>query len=380
MLARNMKKSSTAEGHYQDEKLPAVKNSPARWLRQLRRLDPDQEKVMEKADDTTTSTHPPQRPKTAPSTGTARKPTSFSTAREPPFARPPNQPPPRPPRPDSGVIRDVNAWLDASMAKPSAPIMSGIQYWREGSPTADSPPRTDVRYAIPIVREPASSNSCHIKSFCRRAKKMQVRMPSLLRTKPNRATVQQKQAKRRSTSTPLLSLPTETAAPRTPCPLSRSRSLMQIRRRPTSPVACGPGSGRFGVGQLHLVGPPPPFGNSVGVSRIREHESRTERHVNAMFGDGLMAADTVRPATAVNHMSREDSMGNMSDAPTYFSGPPPPSYRSRAASILSTSSFGCVDGMNSERRQISQQQRAAQRPHGVKGRLKRMAQKAHLTK
>src|SRR5690242_18469206 len=49
-------------------------------------------------------------------------------------------PPPRPPRPDSGVIRDVNAWLDASTIVPPPPLMGGLTYWRLKStdPTTSS--------------------------------------------------------------------------------------------------------------------------------------------------------------------------------------------------------------------------------------------------
>jgi hypothetical protein len=65
-------------------------------------------------------------------------------------------------------------------------------------------------------------------------------------------------------------------------------------------------------------------------------------------------------------------MGDLSDAPTYFTGPPPPSYRSRAASVMTTSSFGCIDGMSVEQLQMSRQRAALQR--GMKGKLKKFAQ------
>ena len=139
-------------------------------------------------------------------------------------------PPPRPPRPDSGVIRDVNAWLDASMSVPPPPLMGGLPYWRSAS-VVPSITSTDVQYAIPIVRAPGSSrplapSSQQVKSFCRRAKKMQAKMPSLLRTTSQRI-IARKQINRRSNSMPLLAIPyeqTQQAAP--PKLLMRSRSFL----------------------------------------------------------------------------------------------------------------------------------------------------------
>lgn len=77
-------------------------------------------------------------------------------------------------------------------------------------------------------------------------------------------------------------------------------------------------------------------------------------------------------------------MGSFSSAPTYFSGMPPPSYKSRPtssrpASVLTTSSFGCIDGMNPEQRELSQR-RAAQQKRSMKGRLRKLAKKANIMK
>jgi hypothetical protein len=113
------------------------------------------------------------------------------------------------------------------------------------------------------------------------------------------------------------------------------------------------------------------YGNSSST-RTSKAEGSIERRMNALLVRSTRSADSTRPSTAAAHMHREYSMGDLSDAPSYFTGPPPPSYRSRPASILTTSSFGCIDGMSPAQRQISRQRAALQR--GVKGRLKRLAQ------
>lgn len=343
------------------------------------------------------------RPRTAPSSGTPNKqflvepmPMPMPNKQfivEPPLARPLNKPPPRPPRPDSEVIRDVNAWLDASTTKTGPPqLMAGLSYWREGAFTGAGP-STDVRYAIPIIANaemdrPAATHSQHLKSFCRRAKKIQVRMPSLLQTKSQRTTVKSQTDKRRSTSMPLLSIHHDhdegMALP--PRPLARSRSLVQIASNCSTPASIltpvggwiRPAQQLSGPSQRHDSPMSPRFHDSPMSPRFDDQESSMERRVNAVFGQTARAGDTVR-ATHGHRIPREDSMGNLSDAPTYFSGPPPPSYRSRAASIRTTSSFGCIDGMGPARRQHDQQ-RAAQRGRGVKGKFKKLAQKAHLKK
>lgn len=294
-----------------------------------------------------------------------------------------HRPPPRPPRPDSGVVREVNAWLDASMNRPSPPLMAGLSYWREG-PYTDATETTGVQYAIPIghqgIERPSTSHSQHLKSFCRRAKKMQVRMPSLRRTSSQRAAVQKK-LNRRSMSTPLLAVPyEETRAGSPPAFLTRMGSVSRATTRPATAAAStqtSPTGGWLGLGQGSQLSLPLRRG-SPASARFGEPECNLERRINAVFGQAARAGTNLRPATAAAHIPREDSMGSLSDAPTYFSGPPPPSYRSRPASIHSTSSFGCIDGMNPEQRQISQQ-KAAQR-RGMKGKLRRLAQKAYLAK
>ncbi|ORY17532.1 hypothetical protein BCR34DRAFT_583674 [Clohesyomyces aquaticus] len=335
---------------------------------------------------------------TAPSTDTATRPLECAFAPEAPVLRPLNPPPPRPRRPDSDVIRDVNAWLEASMIKPGPPLMGGIPYWRE-APAERRRPSTDVRYATPIIQlpdtdQPNTPHSQHIKSFCRRAKRMNVRMPSLLRTTSHRITVgRQRPMNRLSNSMPLLSTPDRIPEVRSHTPLSRCESVMlgvtqrPARSRPPMhddtqrPSAESPRPSNVGwlrVDQRQLLTPSPRTQSRAGV-RCREQESRMERHVHAVFGQTSRRGVGMQSPTEGGRIPSEDSMGNLSEAPTYSSGIPPPSYRSRAVSIRTTSSFGCIDARDTERRHVTQR-KMVHRCQGVKGKLKRFAQKAHLAK
>ncbi|KAF2194052.1 hypothetical protein K469DRAFT_548963 [Zopfia rhizophila CBS 207.26] len=381
MATQSSKKTSVEQKQAQDGKQETTKKWLARHLlRPISRQGKENE-----GDEEVNLREFLERPRPAPSTCAVSKPIDFAATLEPPLARPRNKLPPRPPRPNSTVIRDVNAWLDASMLKPAPPLMAGIPYWRDGS-VVGSMPTTEYRYAIPIVPGPkgerlATSHSQHMKFFCRRAKKMQVRMPILLRTRSQRQTItQRKIANRRSTSMPLLSIPNETlgAPAAMPKVLTRSRSVMQLIPRLTTATSLASHGGWLGMGQQQLISQPGRMGSPGSVS-FGEQESNMERRINAVLGQSTRSGGTARAANPANVISREDSMGNLSDTPTYFSGIPPPSYRSRAASIQTTSSFGCIDGMNAERRLISQR-KAAQRSRGMKGKLKKFAQKAHFTK
>ncbi|KAF2263110.1 hypothetical protein CC78DRAFT_545237 [Lojkania enalia] len=323
-----------------------------------------------------------RRPQTAPSISVLGEQFVCETGQEPPLPCPRKQPPPRPARPDSAVIRDVNAWLDASMLKPAPPLMGGIPYWREAT-TMNSPASNVVRYAVPIIREPdverpTTCQNNQIASFCRRAKRFHVRVPPLLRTRSHRGRATQRvQTHKPSPSMPLLSKP----LPPTPDemqkktargPLHRSRSLFDTTR-PSVAASTTMSRGALSVGQRQHLRP-----TTSRTSNIRDESC--ERRINAVYGNC-----TLRPATAghTGHsghtIPREDSIGNLSDAPTYFSGVPPPSYRSRAGSTRTTSSFGCVDGLNVERRQVGHQ-KIAHHSRGTKGKFKKLAQKAHLTK
>ena len=268
------------------------------------------------------------------------------------------QPPSRPPRPNSGVIRDVNAWLDASVNTPSPPLMGGVSYWKSGAVTNAKHSR-GTQHAIPIVREPEPDpptlHSRQVKSFRRRARKIHVQMPQLVRNTSHRIGIRGRKLARRSNSMPVFAVPYEEAQQAAPprmmtrtssCfnPPLRAVTAEQPRHRYESPVS----------------------------AMVSETESSIERRMHAIFGMSARSVDSTRPSTAAAHLTRENSLGDLSDAPTYFSGPPPPSYRSRPESILSTSSFGCIDGMNPAQRQISQQRAAEQ--HSVKGKLKRFAQ------
>lgn len=153
-------------------------------------------------------------PQTAPSTK-AKQPPDPSTIGQAERRHPP---PPRPPRPNSNVIRDVNAWLDSSTVKPGPPLMEGVKYWREAAGPSSSP-SPDIQYAVPIA--PDGAENQQPRTIYRCAKKIQVRMPSSLRIKSQRTTV--KQANRRSASMPVISLPIQTRGAPNPMILSRTR-------------------------------------------------------------------------------------------------------------------------------------------------------------
>jgi hypothetical protein len=288
------------------------------------------------------------------------------------------QPPSRPPRPDSGVIRDVNAWLDASVNNPSPPLMAGVSYWKSGT-AANARDTAGIQHAIPIVQEPGddrplTSHSQQVKSFRRRARKIHVQMPLLARNRSHRSTAR-RQVHRRSNSMPVFAVPYEATQQATPPRIvTRTRSILDsaIHRVPEKP----PTNLNRELPALPVHEPraeqPHHRYDSPASGRTSEMDGSMERRMFALFGVSTRSADSTRPSTAAAHISREDSMGDLSDAPTYFSGPPPPSYRSRPVSVLTTSSFGCVDGMNPAQRQLSQQRAAEQR--GMKSKLKRFAQ------
>ncbi|KAF1850379.1 uncharacterized protein K460DRAFT_270226 [Cucurbitaria berberidis CBS 394.84] len=353
------------------------------WLqRHLRKAASKQTLKGGDEDDGTRRWISPKRPRTAPSRGTAIEPFA-----EPPLPfipinieraslQPSIQLPPRPSRPDPGVMRDVNAWLEASISSPSPPLMGGLSYWR----TATIPGVKDsasVQHAIPIVGEPetvrpSTSHSQQVKSFRRHTKRLQVQMPSMLRTKSQRS-VDRKQMNRRSPSMPLLAIryeETQSAGP--PRLLIRSRSFLRPVTRPSTSDTTTQSTRLPSAGHQSLERLLQRHG-TLADRRLNDGEHNIERRVCATFRPMVRSTDNTRPSTAVAAFMREESVGDLSDAPTYFTGPLPPSYRSHTASILTTSSFGCIDGMNSTQRQLSQQ-RAAQR-RGLKAKLKKFALK-----
>lgn len=176
-----------------------------------------------------------------------------------------------------------------------------------------------------------------------------------------------KQINRRSNSMPAFIVPYDMMQQRPPPPHmpGPGTSVRLVpTRAPARVNAASPGS-ELSPGQLESF-------TSSRNSRSSGMEGSNEQHRQAFFGLSASSVDSTRPSTAAAHMSREDSVGDISDVPSYFSGLPPPSYHSRPESVLTTSSFGCIDGMNPAQRQISQQRAAAQR--GVRGKLKRLAQ------
>ncbi|KAF1925153.1 uncharacterized protein M421DRAFT_70754 [Didymella exigua CBS 183.55] len=282
--------------------------------------------------------------------------------------------PPRPPRPDSGVMRDVNAWLDASMSSPPPPLMGGLPYWRSAS-AVPATYSTGMQYAIPIVREPGTSRPMtpsgqQVKLYCRRgAKKVQAKMPSLLRTASQRI-VARKQINRRSNSMPLFAIPYEqTQQGPPPKMLTRSRSFLLSSARRSLSKCPAEEQGLLDHGSFDL----PVLGSTRTSIAYSGLERSGERHMHGLLGHGTKSGSRTRPSTAGGRLGRDESLGDLSlsEAPTYSSGRPPPSYRSRTASIMTTSSFGCVDGMGPAQRQISQQ-RAGVRSRGVRGRVREL--------
>ncbi|KAF2657699.1 hypothetical protein K491DRAFT_594436 [Lophiostoma macrostomum CBS 122681] len=325
----------------------------------------------------------PRRPQTAPSSGAASKHVEFTFSPDPPVPRPHREPPPRPPRPDSGVIQDVNAWLDATIVKPGPVLMSGIPYWREGDGLVAGM-SSGIRYATPIVRHvteerPVTSPNQKDKALVRIAKKIQVHMPTLLRTRSQRNTIIQRNPDyRRSRSMPILAPSSELLAAETPQAAPRSRSLVNVAQPYTPTIVSSLGEGSVRKSETWAPSTATRLESSASV-RFDEQELSMERRVNSVFGSSPGPRGGGIRRVPVSRMPREDSMGNLSDAPSYATGPPPPSYRSRAESRMTTSSFGCVDRMNAQRRQLSHQ-RAVQRSRGVKGTFRKLAQRAHLSR
>ncbi|KAF1911933.1 hypothetical protein BDU57DRAFT_523185 [Ampelomyces quisqualis] len=355
---------------------PVSKHETAKqWLqRRLRKL-PSIHPSDDPGDDGLRAPLPVQRPRTAPCTATATEATSIPGVPPipieipQPFRMPFAQPPSRSARPNSGVMRDVDAWLDTSIDTPSPPLMGGLSYWRKAT-VANAKNTAGIQHATPIVRKtgndrPSTSQSQQIKSFRRRAKRMQVQMPLLARNGSIRQGGR-KQTNRRSNSTPVFAIAYESTQPAAPpIPILRPAVRVVPAQAPNMPDETMSGKA--------VLMEQPRFRHDTPASgQTSEVEGSTERRLNTIFSRSTRSADSTRPSTAAARITREDSMGELSDAPSYFSGPPPPSYHSRPASIITTSSFGCVDGMNPAQRQISQQRAAMSR--GVKGKLKRFAQ------
>jgi hypothetical protein len=320
-----------------------------------------------------------QRPNTAPSSGNldAAKPIPaippFPISIQRNMHSSSIQPPLR--RPNYGVTRDINAWLCAS-STPSPPLMGGVSYWRMAT-VANVEDTAGKQHATPIALEleagrPSSSHSHQAKSFRRRAKKIQVQLPLLARTKSPRQG-SGKPVDRHSNSISVIAVPYEETREGTP-PMLMARRRSMVNPTVRFVPAYSPAVPRGGVPSDESLLEQPRFRHgSASSTRSSEAEGSIDRRMNALFGRSARRADSTRPCTAAAHVHRGDSMGSLSDAPTYFTGHAPPSYHSRPASMLTTSSFGCVDGLNPAQRQTGEQRVAPQR--GVKGRLRRFAQK-----
>lgn len=368
--------------------VPAVKHWYTRRLlrsapRQAER-HPRQAKMIRQLSLRRPRTAPTRRPSTAPSSnpavrdGFAPQPALPDVRlQHPQYSHEPKAPL-RAPRPGPDILLDVDAWLATS--KPSSPLMGGLSYWREGNP-ADVEEATNVQYAIPIIQEHSDerlspSHSQQFKSLCRRAK-MQVRIPSIRRVNSPQAGEEDGNA--RSESAPVLAVPyDQTRAGEMPYFATR---LTNAHPRPATAAASSPPVDAAIDRQLLNVDLP--FRrDSPGMMQLRELEYAMD---SLALGQSPLTGSTLRPgAPSAAHWPREDSMGSFSSAPTYFSGMPPPSYKSRPtssrpASVLTTSSFGCIDGMNPEQRELSQR-RAAQQKRSMKGRLRKLAKKANIMK
>ena len=285
------------------------------------------------------------------------------------------QPPPRPPRPNTAVMRDVNAWLDSSGSVSPQPIMGGLSYWRSAS-AVPIPASTNVQYAVPIVRKSSSSRSAtppyqQMKSICRRgAKRVQAKIPPLLRTTSQRVATDP-QNDGHSESMPIISIPYEqTLQGASPKLMTRSRSFLLASARTSSSKASTEGQELLTPGRASLDLP------VLGSTRTSAaYNGFKGRRVRQRFGQARRCGESSRPTNSGTHL--EESIGDLSlsEAPTYSTGLPPPSYRSRSrtASIGTTSSFGCVDGMSPAQRQISvQQQREALKNRSMRGRVKEL--------
>ncbi|KAG9197110.1 hypothetical protein G6514_002275 [Epicoccum nigrum] len=283
------------------------------------------------------------------------------------------QPPPRPPRPNTAVMRDVNAWLDSSGSVSPQPIMGGLSYWRSASavPIAAT---SSMQYAVPIVRESSSSRSAtpprrQMKSLCRRrAKRVQAKLPPLLRTTSQRVATHP-QNSGHSNSMPFISIAYEQTIRRaSPKLMTRSKSFLLGSARKSSPKASTEEQ------ELLTLDQSSPDVPVLGSTRVGATYNGIERG-RVRETSGQAGRCSSRPTNSGTHL--DESMGDLtlSEAPTYSSGLPPPSYRSRSrtASIVTTSSFGCVDGMSPAQRQISvQQQRVAMKNRGMRGRVKEL--------
>jgi hypothetical protein len=274
--------------------------------------------------------------------------------------------PPRPARPSSTIIRDVHTWLDATVIRPSPGVMGGIPYWRDPSTFSSSPSSSDVQYAVPIVNHSRiesdgseTSSESHrrhrIRFIARSPPKVHVRMRSmpLLPSQRHERDTSSSAPKHHSKS--LMTLLSRSTIQKLPTADALEVVAVQANRRNILRGTC-----RWG------------WMKNLWVSREDELVLVAQTSVSR---EQLLGAEPLR--ALISSMIHEDSMGNLSEVPTYYSGAPPPSYRTYATSIRSMSSFGCIDGFrspNGNRRQSSSRRR------GMKRKLENLANRLHHTK
>ncbi|KAL5118660.1 hypothetical protein ACEQ8H_003511 [Pleosporales sp. CAS-2024a] len=359
--------------------LSAPKHQTAKqWLQRCLRRLPSIEPSSDRKEGGVLEAASLQRPKTAPSSSASTETNSIPTVPLVPTnvqCRHSDSAQPRPSFPglNPAVERNINAWLDAS-STPSPPLMGGVTYWRKAT-VANVKDSVGIQHAMPIVQAPGCSrpstlNSQQAKSFRKRAKKEQVQMP--LAPNDSRRPRCQEQAKKRVDSTPVLSVAYEATDEDTPpMHMTRRRSLHKpsIQKVPfqfSMPPETRPSS------EVALLGQSTCRYNSPSSTRTYATEGSIDRHMDALLACSTASGHSTQASSLGAAMHGQDSMDDLSDPPTSYLGPRPPACNSRPASIVTTSSFGCIDGMSPAQRQISQQRAALQK--GIKGRLKRLAQ------
>ena len=262
--------------------------------------------------------------------------------------------PPRPARPSSTIIRDVHAWLDATVIRSPPGIMGGIPHWRDSSTFSSNPSPSDVQYAVPIVNHSriesdgsGTSSESHrrhrIRSIACSPPKVHVRIRSMPLLPSQRHERNTSSSAPKHCSKSLMILLSCSAIPEWPTADALEVVAVQANRRNILKSTC-----RWG------------WMKNLWVSHEDELVLVAQTSVSH---EQLPGADESLRAPN-SSMIHDDSMGNLSEVPTYYSGAPPPSYRAHAASIRSMSSFGCVDGLRSldgTRRQGSSRRRGMKR-------------------
>lgn len=362
---------------------PSSKPESARkWLqRQLRKTASRQHLKSSAKEESTQDQAVSMRPRTAPSSNTERVTTAASFQR---YSSHNDEttvlslsPSPRPARPDPSVLRDVNAWLDASVTKDSPALMDGLPYWR----VAQAPGLRDspyMQHAIPLPHaqnmvKPLTPPSQQTTSFRRHAKLMQRSVPFRIR---GNCFEGQKKIHRASASMPLLSATCDHDHDHDQdsfsfelMPSDQCNSFLHSTMRTTTIPRSHEDEGclvREASPEYHFF-----RSDSPVVTTTENTSMNIKRSVKNLFIRSGESVQRMSSPTTAAGMHRETSVGEGSEAPTYFSGFSPPSYRSHTASILTTSSFGCIDGMDSAQREMSRQRAARQR--GLRGKLKDFA-------